>query len=594
MPILGLRGKRMNINNLRVAQKLWLGIMGMLALIVAVGIWGQVAIRAATDRATEVVEHYEASITSAVRWQGLTELATAMTLTRARTTDADQRAEYEARSVELSKRISPVQAEVSKSARSDRDKAVLAEISQLRVKVLSNRDQMKKFEDAQDRAGLLDFVEKQYRPTQSIYQAAIGKYIAVQEAQRDEAKAELAAQHRRLLVISGVGVLVVAVLSVLMIRGLVRSIAKPLDSAVSMAQAIAAGDLTQSLKTDRKDEFGLLLQALADMNERLRQLVSKVRAGVESVSTASDEIASGNQDLSARTEQTAANLEETAASIEELTSTVVQSADTARQANQLVTSAAGSATRGGEVMGQVVQSMQQISESSKKIADIISVIDGIAFQTNILALNAAVEAARAGEQGRGFAVVASEVRSLAGRSADAAKEIKALIGASVATVETGSAQVEQAGAAMEEIVTSVKRVTDLIGEITSSAAEQRDGINQVNQAISNLDQMTQQNASLVEESAAAATALRDQAQRLAQVVAVFNVGTGAQTAAQLAAPRPTALPASPSLASAPAQAAPARPAAPPPRLTSNLSTGTAAKSKPVSAASGEDDDWGVF
>ncbi|EYC52236.1 chemotaxis protein [Hylemonella gracilis str. Niagara R] len=585
----------MNINNLRVAQKLWLVIMGLLTLILVVGVWGQIAVRSATDRAAQVVAHYESSITTAVRWQGLAELATAMTLSRAKVTDAALRADFEARSIELSKRISPVQEEISKTARSERDKAVLAEIAKLRVTVLANRDQMKKFEEAQDQAGLLAFVESQYRPTQSIYLATIGKYITEQQAQRDEARAELEAQHQRLLMISGVGVLVVLALSVGLIRWLVLSITKPLDSAVSVAQAIAQGDLTQSLKTRRKDEFGLLLQALADMNERLRQLVSKVRAGVESVSNASDEIASGNQDLSARTEQTAANLEETAASIEQLTSTVAQSADTARQANQLVTSAAGSAARGGEVMDQVVQSMQQISESSKKINDIISVIDGIAFQTNILALNAAVEAARAGEQGRGFAVVASEVRSLAGRSADAAKEIKTLIGASVATVATGSTQVEQAGMAMDEIVTNVKRVSDLIGEITSSAEEQRDGIKQVNQAITTLDQMTQQNASLVEESAAAASGLRDQALRLAQVVAVFNVGTGVPMAAQIAA-RPLASSAAPAPApalSAQPKPAASRPAATPPRLTSTLAS--ASKPKPVTAnGKGDDGDWGVF
>jgi len=596
----------MNINNLRVAQKLWLVIMGLLTLILVVGVWGQIAVRSATDRASEQVAHYESSITTAVRWQGLAELATAMTLSRAKVTDAALRADFEARSIELSKRISPVQEEISKTARSDRDKAVLAEIGKLRVTVLANRDQMKKFEEAQDQAGLLAFVESQYRPTQSVYLATIGKYITEQQAQRDEARAEMDAQHQRLLVTSGVGVLVVLALSVGLIRWLVLSITKPLDSAVSVAQAIAGGDLTQSLKTRRKDEFGLLLQALADMNERLRQLVSKVRTGVESVSNASDEIASGNQDLSARTEQTAANLEETAASIEQLTSTVAQSADTARQANQLVSSAAGSAARGGEVMGQVVQSMQQISQSSKKINDIISVIDGIAFQTNILALNAAVEAARAGEQGRGFAVVASEVRSLAGRSADAAKEIKTLIGASVATVATGSTQVQQAGVAMDEIVTNVKRVSDLIGEITSSAEEQRDGINQVNQAISTLDQMTQQNASLVEESAAAAAGLRDQALRLAQVVAVFNVGTGVPVAAQMARPvaplAPASVPAA-MLAAKPAPAlggkrqapspAPAARAAMPPRLTSTLATPS--KPKPVTANSKDDDgEWGVF
>jgi methyl-accepting chemotaxis protein len=241
---------------------------------------------------------------------------------------------------------------------------------------------------------------------------------------------------------------------------LVRSITVPLDQASAMIDAIAAGDLTQELRSERKDEFGHMLRALSRMAERLRGVVGEVRTGVEAVSLASSEIATGNQDLSARTEQTASNLEQTAASMEELTATVTQSADTARQANQLAANAAQAATRGGQVVGQVVASMEQITHSSRKISDIISVIDGIAFQTNILALNAAVEAARAGEQGRGFAVVASEVRSLAGRSAEAAKEIKQLINASVENVETGSQQVAEAGQSMDEIVASVQRVSD--------------------------------------------------------------------------------------------------------------------------------------
>jgi methyl-accepting chemotaxis protein len=249
-----------------------------------------------------------------------------------------------------------------------------------------------------------------------------------------------------------------------------------------------------------------------------------VRSATDSINTASAEIASGNQDLSARTEQAASNLEETAASMEQLTSTVRQSADSARQANQLASSASEIAVRGGNVVGQVVTTMNEINASSKKISDIIGVIDGIAFQTNILALNAAVEAARAGEQGRGFAVVAAEVRSLAQRSAQAAKEIKGLIGSSVDRVEAGSRLAAEAGQTMSEIVGSVQRVSDIIGEITAASGEQSDGIGQVNVAVSQLDQMTQQNAALVEESAAAAESLKDQATRLAQVVQVFRIG----------------------------------------------------------------------
>ena len=301
-----------------------------------------------------------------------------------------------------------------------------------------------------------------------------------------------------------------------------RRITRPLAAAVEVAGAVAQGDLTHRLDARGQDEVAQLGRALGEMVERLRGVVGEVRSGVESVSTASAQIATGNQDLSARTEQTASNLQQTAASMEQITGTVTQSADTAEQANQLASRAAGAAEQGGSVVQRVVASMQEISESSKKIADIIGVIDGIAFQTNILALNAAVEAARAGEQGRGFAVVASEVRSLAQRSAGAAKEIKALIETSVGRVEAGTRLASDAGRSMDGIVQSIRRVTAMMGELANAAREQRDGIGQVNQAMSNLDDLTQQNSALVEESAAAAASLKGQAARLAQVVSVFR------------------------------------------------------------------------
>ena len=302
-----------------------------------------------------------------------------------------------------------------------------------------------------------------------------------------------------------------------------RKVAGALAQASSVARSVAAGDLAQHIETDRNDEVGDLIKALAAMKDSLLQTVSQVRSATDNINTASMEIASGNQDLSARTEQAASNLEETAASMEQLTSTVRQSADAARQANQLAATASEIAVRGGSVVGQVVTTMDEINHSSKKISDIIGVIDGIAFQTNILALNAAVEAARAGEQGRGFAVVAGEVRNLAQRSAEAAKEIKGLIGTSVDKVEAGSRLVADAGRTMSEIVGSVQRVSDIIGEITAAAGEQSDGIGQVNVAVNQLDQMTQQNAALVEQSAAAAESLKDQARQLAQVVQVFRI-----------------------------------------------------------------------
>ncbi|PND37367.1 methyl-accepting chemotaxis protein [Paucibacter aquatile] len=308
-----------------------------------------------------------------------------------------------------------------------------------------------------------------------------------------------------------------------------QSICTPLAEAGALADAIAKGDLTMSAQeVVGQDEASHLMNSLQNMQQALQSLVGHLRISADSIRTASVEIATGNQDLSGRTEQTASNLQQAASSMVQLTGTVKQTADSARTANQLANSASGAAAKGGEVVGQVVATMDEINASSKKISDIIGVIDGIAFQTNILALNAAVEAARAGEQGRGFAVVASEVRSLAQRSAEAAREIKTLIGASVERVETGSRLVQEAGSSMTDIVTSVQRVSDIIGEISAAASEQSDGIGQVNQSVVQLDQMTQQNAALVEESAAAAESLKDQAERLAEAVDRFKVNADAK------------------------------------------------------------------
>ena len=322
-----------------------------------------------------------------------------------------------------------------------------------------------------------------------------------------------------ILAITGIALL----LSIALGFFITRAITRPLNQAVTVAQTVAAGDLTSRIEVTSKDETGQLLQALKDMNESLVGIVSEVRNGTATIALASDEIATGNLDLSSRTEQQASSLEETASSMEELTSTVKQNAENARQANTLSLSASEVAIKGGAVVGQVVETMNGINESARKIADIISVIDGIAFQTNILALNAAVEAARAGEQGRGFAVVATEVRNLAQRSATAAKEIKLLIDDSVGRVDVGSKLVAQAGATMTEVVSSVKRVTDIVTEITAASNEQSSGIEQVNEAIVQMDQVTQQNAALVEQAAAAAASLKEQAAKLERTVDVFKL-----------------------------------------------------------------------
>ncbi|RJG15232.1 methyl-accepting chemotaxis protein [Massilia cavernae] len=326
------------------------------------------------------------------------------------------------------------------------------------------------------------------------------------------------------------GIVFGVIISSLVGLWLIRAISRPVGKAVKVARSVAQGDLTQQIEVSTQDETGQLMAALKDMNANLVAMVRKVHAGSDEISSASTQIASRNADLSGRTEQQASSLEETAASMEELTSTVRQNADNARQANQLAQSASDVALKGGEVVAQVVTTMGSINASSTKIVDIIGVIDSIAFQTNILALNAAVEAARAGEQGRGFAVVASEVRHLAQRSAAAAGEIKTLIGDSVDKVESGTRLVDEAGATMAEIVERVRRVTDIMGEITSASAEQSSGIEQVNRAIALMDEATQQNAAQVEEAAAVAELLRDQAHSLAQAISVFKLGEPAPQA----------------------------------------------------------------
>jgi len=356
--------------------------------------------------------------------------------------------------------------------------------------------------------------------------------VNVKGAERASASADATYAEARLWVI---GLLVACIaLGLVLAVAIARIVARPLSEAVKVAQSVAAGDLTSRIVASTRDETGQLLVALKEMNDSLVKIVGEVRVGTDTIATASSQIASGNQDLSSRTEEQASSLEETAASMEELTSTVKQNADNARQANQLAVSASEVAVRGGSVVNQVVDTMGSINSSSRKIVDIIGVIDGIAFQTNILALNAAVEAARAGEQGRGFAVVASEVRNLAQRSAAAAKEIKVLIDDSVGKVGEGSKQVAEAGRTMEEIVESVKRVTDIMGEITAASQEQTSGIEQINQAITQMDQVTQQNAALVEEASAAAQSLQEQASGLVRSVSVFRLGVDDEAARVIA------------------------------------------------------------
>jgi methyl-accepting chemotaxis protein len=362
------------------------------------------------------------------------------------------------------------------------------------------------------------------RPQEAVWRGKVEQLVALERTSNRDAYATAVSGQQRALGIAAVVVAVAVGAGALLGWRITRSVKQPIDRAIRVAERIAEGDLTSQVEVGAHDEIGRLLLAVAAMQQRLRDLVGQIRQSSDSIQVASAEVTTGNLDLSQRTECAASSLQQTAASMEDLSSTMRQSAAAAEQANQLARQASSVAARGGEVVSQVVFTMTAINDNSKKISEIIGVIDGIAFQTNILALNAGVEAARAGDQGRGFAVVAGEVRTLAQRSAQAAKEIKALIDTSVDTVDAGSRLVQDAGTTMSEIVASVEQVAAIIGEVTVAASAQSSGIGQVNSAVTQLDQVTQQNAALVEEAAAAAESLREQAQRLTEVVATFRLG----------------------------------------------------------------------
>ncbi|KAA0179412.1 MCP four helix bundle domain-containing protein [Cupriavidus cauae] len=413
----------------------------------------------------------------------------------------------------------------------DAEKQAFQTILRVREPYNASRDKITKLkqEGLTDEANTV--LEKEFVPAGDAYLAEIQKLLDIQRASIDATARDINAVYQtarnRLI---GLGVLVLAI-GIAFAVWLTRGITRPLHRAVHIARTVAAGDLSARIDVDSKDETGQLLQALAEMNGNLLRIVNEVRLGTEAIATGTGQIAAGNTDLSQRTEEQAASLQQTASSMEELTSIVRQNADNAKQASRLAVDASDIAVKGGTVVGQVVDTMDEIHGASKKVTDIIAVIESIAFQTNILALNAAVEAARAGEQGRGFAVVAGEVRSLAQRSATAAKEIKSLIDDSAERVEKGSQLVSEAGQTMEEIVGAVKRVTDIMGEISAASAEQSAGIEQVNQAVTQMDTVTQQNAALVEQAAAAAGSLEEQAQRLKQAVSTFRLGTAQMTLA---------------------------------------------------------------
>ncbi|HEX6704722.1 MAG TPA: methyl-accepting chemotaxis protein [Albitalea sp.] len=514
------------MKNLSLATKLWIPSIVLGVMVVAMT--SVSALRTSKLQAAASAEQsaQQARLEQSSRWMGLAEANAARALATALSTDAALADQLKAEADASSARMAEIRRQLDAGAQGADERAALAAIGQQQQAFAAELAKAQEFKAAGQAAQAQQQVNDAARPALAGLLRAQQALVAMHEqgarALRDKSGAE---RMRTVWIVSGVMGFLVALIA-LGTWYLQRTICRPLKQVVEVAQSIGAGDLGVKIAADRHDEIGEVLRSLAHMAQSLARLVGEVRRGADSINTASAEIATGNHDLSARTEQTAGSLQQAAAAMDQLTGTVRQSADSARQANQLAASAAEVAARGGTVVSEVVNTMDDINASSKKIADIIGVIDGIAFQTNILALNAAVEAARAGEQGRGFAVVAGEVRSLAQRSAEAAKEIKALIGASVDKVESGSKLVGDAGQTMQEIVSSVQRVTDIIGEITAAASEQSDGIGQVNASVVRLDQMTQQNASLVEQSAAAAESLKDQAGRLAEVVSVFRIAGG--------------------------------------------------------------------
>ena len=513
----------MNISNMKIGARLTVGygltMLSMAALIV-LGVTRLTGIGQLTDK---VVTQDWAKADAASTITALTNANARNTLELFITTDK-AKAEAIYQSIDANKKtISAALDMFDRLPMAAEAKPVVADIKRTRAAYVASFSKVAQLlkDDELEEANRM--MRGETLPALNVLQGHIKLLMAMQKKQVENsavAVRQTIAFSRMLMLTLGLGVLLFGVAFSIWIT---RSITRPLNEAVRVAKCVATGDLTTHIDVHSQDETGALLQALKDMNHSFAQIVAQVRSATDTIASGSSQMAAGNLDLSSRTEQQASSLENTASSMEQLTSTVKQNADNARQANLLAVSASEVAVRGGVVVSQVVDTMDSINASARKIADIIGVIDGIAFQTNILALNAAVEAARAGEQGRGFAVVASEVRNLAQRSAGAAKEIKSLIDDSVNKVTAGARLVDQAGGTMTDIVTSVKRVTEIIGEITTASEEQTAGIDQINLAIGEMDQVTKQNAALVEEAAAAAETLHDQAGSLARVVSVFKL-----------------------------------------------------------------------
>ncbi len=518
------------MKNLKIGTRLGIGFAVVLLLLVVL-IFTTLARMHETSEATDrLVNTSMKNQRSVAEWVKIIEVNGTLVEMAYIAPDIAYVKQVEERMAKASARSAEVQEEVGAGLRNPKSQAQYAAVKKVRVEYLAARKDLLAAKNAGDQEKARQIFESRMRPRTLDYIASV---TALAEAQQQSAanfvdNVQSAYESARMTLI-GLGSLAV-ILGIGFAIYITRSIVAPIEQAVAVADRVSSGDLTSDITVTTKDETGQLMGALQKMNTNLLDIVGQVRTGTDTIATASAEIAAGNQDLSSRTEQQASSLEETASSMEELTSTVRQNADNARRANSLAADAAGIAEQGGAVVAEVVGTMSAINESSRKIVDIISVIDSIAFQTNILALNAAVEAARAGEQGRGFAVVATEVRNLAHRSAAAAKEIKGLIDDSVQKVEAGTTLVDKAGTTMEDIVRSIGRVTGIMNEISHASDEQSAGIEQVNQAITEMDTVTQQNAALVEEATAAAASMQDQAAQLAEVVSVFKTGMPAAVA----------------------------------------------------------------
>ncbi len=512
----------MNIQSLRIGARLMLGFGAVLVLLALAVVLSYRQIGMVGPQVDELVEMQNRQ-EMAQNWRTLTLLNATRTDAIARAGGSGPVADFFTPVMKpTSQKINELQAELTKILDTEDGKTALAAISDARKAYIAIRNQVFEQLKAGDTTAALQTLEGKMRPASEAYVDSIGKLASLEEGRVKAATQAIRDESRRTQLLMLVIAAICIGLGLTAAWLITRSVVGPLRKAIGVAETVGRGDLSHSIHAQGRDETAQLTEALAGMQQSLRELVGSVRHNADGVATASSEIASGNNDLSARTEQQASALQQTAASMEELSATVRQNADSAAQADDLAQDASNVARQGGEVVGEVVERMRGIEESSRKIGDIIGTIDAIAFQTNILALNAAVEAARAGEQGRGFAVVAAEVRTLAQRSAAAAHEIKDLIGVSVERVEQGAALVNHAGETMQQVVAAIGRVASIVREISAASREQSAGVAQVGQAITQMDQATQQNAALVEESAAAAESLRLQAEELVRLVSTFK------------------------------------------------------------------------